>query len=333
MGYALMALNLTESLRFFKDWNASHVLVYFGHRYSAFGGDDGKWPWMVRIAEDKFGSDFIDDDTYLGENDATKEAFYSSTLYKLMAFGEPRDSNEGDQLGLSDLRKQVDSFFQSDEEWVSHMPVDLHGAFKEPYISSSYGTVKIYEIDYTMYYQWLNRTQADWVLQYTGNALDASLDGVIDSTESGFDSYNVVFGGGYEATVHTQSNSTHMYYGIEMDNYTVGDDAFGLRISPVGAPEDSDLRIVNYNGQNFDGHIRYDGTWDEDSTGTNSTEFATGNNVIEFLIPLNGGDPQDVAMTPGMNYQIRLLWWNNVNSGDPSFASTWTTFWAPVQLY
>ena len=333
MGYALMALNLTESLRFLKDWNASHVLVYFGHRYSAFGGDDGKWPWMVRIAEDVFGSDLIDDDTYLGENDATLEAFYSSTLYKLMVYGEPRDTNEADTLGLSDLRKQVDSFYMSDSEWVSHMPVNLHGAFKTPYISSSYGTVKIYEIDYTMYYQWLNRTQADWVLDYTGSELDSVLDGVIDSTERGFDSYDVVFGGGYEAKVYTQSNTTHMYYGIQMDNYTLGDDAFGLRISPVGAPQDSDLRIVNYNGQNYDGHIRYDGTWAEDTTGTNSTEFATGENVIEFLIPLNGGDPQDVGMNPGMNYQIKLLWWNNVNYGEPSFASTWTTFWAPVQLY
>ncbi|MGQ4912037.1 MAG: STT3 domain-containing protein [Candidatus Thorarchaeota archaeon] len=333
MGYALMALNLTESLRMFKSWNTTHVLVYYGHRYSGFGGDDGKWPWMVRIAEDVFGSSVIDDATYLGENDETLEAFYSSTLYKLMVYGEPRNQEEASAMGLSDPRQQVDQFYMSDTDWVSHMPVDLHGAFKEPYISSSYGTVKIYEIDYTMYYQWLNRTHADWVPELATEELGSTLDGVLDGTEQGFTHYNVVFGGGYDATVYTKSNSTHMYYGIQMENYTLGDDALGIQISPIGAPEDSDIRIVNYNGQNFDGHIRYDGTWAEDSTGTNSTEFATGDNVIEFIVPLNSGDPQDVRMLPGMNYQIKLLWWNNVDHGEPSFASDWITFWAPIQLY
>ncbi|MHA2353243.1 MAG: hypothetical protein ACXABX_09000, partial [Candidatus Thorarchaeota archaeon] len=135
------------------------------------------------------------------------------------------------------------------------------------------------------------------------------------------------------AQVYTQSNSTHMYYGIQMDNYTIGDDAFGLQISPLDSPRDSDLRIVNYNGQDFDGHIRYDGTWSEDSAGTNSSEFATGENVIEFLIPLNGGDSQDLPMAPGMNYQIRLHWWNNIDHGEPSFTGNWNILWVPVQLH
>jgi hypothetical protein len=118
-----------------------------------------------------------------------------------------------------------------------------------------------------------------------------------------------------------------------MDNYTVGDDAFGIQISPEDMHLDSDIRIVNYNGMPYDGHIRYDGTWAQDSTGTNSTEFATGDGVIEFLIPLNSEDPQDLGMHPGMNYQIRLLWWDNVKTGEPVFASPWRTFWVPVQLY
>ena len=334
MGYALMALNLTESLRMFKTWNTSHVLVYFGHRYSPFGGDDGKWPWMVRIAEDVFGPDLIDDDTYLGENDVTLEPFYSSTIFKLMVYGEPRNSDEAAALGLTGTpREQVDQFLWQDTQWINHMPVSLRGAFKEPYISSSYGTVKIYELDYTMYYQWLNRTEADWVPDLASADLASSLDGSLDEDELDLANYEVVFGGGYSARVYTESNSTHMYYGIKMDNYTLGEDAFGIRITPKDNPQDSDIRIVNYGGENFDGHVRYDGSWAEDSTGTNSTEFATGEGVIEFLVPLNGGDPQDVAMFPGMNYEIRFLWWNNIVSGDPSYASSWTTFWAPVQLY
>lgn len=333
IGYALMALNLTESLRTFKFWNTTHVLVYFGHRYSPFGGDDGKWPWMVRIAEDILGSGMIDDDTYLGVNDVTKEAFFSSTLFKLMVYGEPRNQQEADAFQLSGPRIQADSILWEDSTWISHMPVSLHGAFKEPYISSSFGTVKIYEIDYTMYYQWLNRTQADWVLDLASDSLVADIDGSLDADELALGSYEVVFGGSYKARVYSESNSTHMYYGVKMDNYTLGEDAFGIQISPEDAPLDSDLRIVNYNGEDFDGYVRYDGSWAEDSTGTDSREFATGENVIEFLIPLNGGDPQDVAMFPGMNYQIRFLWWDNIISGEPSFASTWSIFWAPIRLY
>ena len=334
MGYALMALNLTESLRTFKSWNATHVLVYFGHRYSGFGGDEGKWPWMVRIAEDKLGSDIIDDATYLSSSDATLEGFYQSTLFKLLVYGEPIDSDEANLMSLSDARQTLDQFLWSDTAYTDHMPVSLHGAFKDPpYYSAAYGTVKIYEIDYNMYEQWLNRTRADWLLGLSDGNLEIDLDGELTSSETAFPSYSVSFGGSYEAQVYTQSNSTHMYYGIQMDNYTLGDDAFGLQIAPLDSPADSDLRIVNYRGHDFDGHIRYDGTWSEDSTGTNSSEFATGDNVIEFIIPLDGGDPQDLSMAPGMNYQIRLLWWNNIDRGEPSFTGNWSTLWVPVELY
>jgi len=333
MGYALMSLNITESLKTFKAWNTTHVLVYFGHRYSGFGGDEGKWPWMVRIAEDKFGSAVIDDATYLSANDATLDAFYQSTLFKLLVYGEPRDQEEAGLLGLSEARMSVDQILWSDTEWTARMPVSLYGAFSEPYYSSGYGTVKIYEIDYTMYEQWLNQTTSDWTLGLTDDTMGITLDGDLTGSELSFPSYSVSFGGGYDAQVYTQSNSTHMYYGIQMDNYTLGDDAFGLQLSPLDSPLSSDLRIVNYNGQNFDGHIRYDGTWDEDSTGTSSSEFASGNNVIEFIIPLDGGDSQDLSMSPGMNYQLRLLWWNNIDHGEPSFTGNWNTIWVPVELH
>ncbi|MFX1559994.1 MAG: STT3 domain-containing protein, partial [Promethearchaeota archaeon] len=333
MGYALMALNLTESLRTFKSWNATHVLVYFGHRYSGFGGDEGKWPWMVRIAEDKLGSDMIDDATYLSSTDATLEPFYSSTLFKLMVYGEPASQEEASYMELSDSRIQLDNVLWGDTDYTDHMPVSLYGAFSEPYYSAGYGTVKIYEIDYTMYEQWLNRTNADWIQSLADENLQSSVDGAISEAEEDLQSYTVSFGGGYEARVYTESNSTHMYYGVQMDNYTIGDDAFGIQLSPLGSPLDSDLRIVNYNGHDFDGHIRYDGTWSEDATGTNSSEFATNDNVIEFLIPLNGEDPQDLPMFPGMNYQIRLLWWNNVDHGDPTFRGYWNIFWVPIQLH
>lgn len=347
MGYALMSTSLTESLKTFKHWNATHVLVYWGHKVSQIGGDEGKWPWMVRIAEDKLGSSVIDDKTYLGddpstpnveETEYTLDPFFQSTLYKLLLYGEPHDQNEAEQMQLSQNRKYWDTYqtgyMSGDPRWVQNIPSDLHGAFDLSFISYSFGFVKIYEIDYTMYYQYLNQTRADWAFEKDIGLSDISLDGSLSSAELSFPSYNVVFGGGYEATVYSQANSTHLYFGIDMANYSANDDAFGIQISPLASPSDSDIRLVNYDGHDaYDGHIDFNGDWKEDSTGTNSTEFAKGDGVIEFIIPLNSQDPQDLTMKPGMNYQIRFMWWDNVNKGEPTFAADWVEFWVPIDLY
>jgi dolichyl-diphosphooligosaccharide--protein glycosyltransferase len=337
MGYALMSLNLTESLKTFKLWNTTHVLVYWGHRHPNFGGDEGKWPWMVRIAEDKLGMDVIDDATYLEEDDTTKDAFFESTLYKLMLYDEPHDDTEGQQKGLTDARRYVDGFYYENgatDPWVANIPETLYGAFNLVFTSSEYGTVKIYEIDYTMYEQYLNQTNADWPVSSESLA-DVDLDGDISSQEDNFDSYDVVFGGGYDATVYTRSNGTHIYYGIEMDNYVLGQDAFGFQISPLGNLATRDIRVVDYLGEDYyDGYLRFDGSWAMDSDGSNATEYAAGENVIEFLLPLESGSSlQDVQLIPGNNYQIRFLFWHNIHSGEPTFASEWTTIWIPGDLH
>ncbi len=345
MGYALMALNLTESLRIFHSWNATHVLVYWGHRIAGFGGDDGKWPWMVRIAEDRFGSSLIDDATYLGDNpdtpdvvekEYTQDAFFSSTLYKLMLYNEPRTEQQANDMGLSDKRKAVDvqGYMQeSDRRWVDNIPDTLYGAFNLVYTSAEYGLVKIYEINYTMLEQSFNRTAADWKPN-VGPLDGVSLDGSLSTTETGFEHYDAVFGGNYRATVYCQSNGTHMYFGIRMDDFDAQEDSLGIQLAPIDATDQSDLRIVNYEGNDYyDGHISFTGDWVQDSSGSVSSEVAYGDGVVEFLLPLDSGDPGDLLMKVGMNYQIRLLFWNNVNSGGPTFASSWMTFWVPVELH
>jgi asparagine N-glycosylation enzyme membrane subunit Stt3 len=341
MGYALMSLNFTESLRVFKGWNTTHVLVYWGHRHPGFGGDDGKWPWMVRIAEDRLGSHIIDDETYLGDNpstetietDYTLDAFFSSTLYKLMMFGEPVDQTDAQTLGISNVRQSLDDFYWRDTRWTSHMPIDLHGAFKKAFWSYEFATVKIYEIDYTMYEQSVNKSTADWALE-KDVLTDIELDGNLTSEEKNFGSHDVVFGGGYEAKVYTRANDTHIYYGIEMDNYTFGEDAFGLQVAPMDSTQYPDVRIVNYEGHGaWDGYIDYKKEWTADSIGVNASEFATGENVIEFILPIGSSDSDDLSMLPGMNYQLRFLWWDNVNRGEPTFSSDWATIWVPVNLY
>ncbi|MBD3405803.1 MAG: hypothetical protein GF411_06695 [Candidatus Lokiarchaeota archaeon] len=344
MGYALMALNLTESLKTFSQWNTTHVLVYWGHRLNYFGGDEGKWPWMVRIAEDRLGTSVIDDATYLGddpdtpqeETEAAQEAFYQSTLYKLLTYGEPVSAEQAQSMGLPDGRVSVDTAdgsYLSDPDWTSHIPRSLYGAFKGPYYSSSYGIVKIYEIDYTMYYQYLNKTKADYT-PLRGSLEDVNLDGNLSETEQSYDSFDVVFGGGYDATVYSQSNGTHMYYGIKMDNYTVGDDSIGFQFAPADSKTRTDLRIVDYAGEDYyDGYTDYTGDWNTDSTGSNPEEVAKSDGFIEYLIPLDSDESQDQNMEPGMNYQLRLLFWNNRNSGEPTYASNWGTIWIPVILY
>ncbi len=352
VGYALMALNLTESLRTFRLWNATHVLVYWGHEISSFGGDEGKWPWMVRIAEDYLGSSVIDDATYLGDNptttttietDYTLAGFYSSTLYKLLSYGEPLTETEADELGLPSLRKGIDFYtpsgysypisYAGDTAWTSHMPTDLHGAFKGPYYSSDYGLVKIYEIDYTMYEQYLNRTASQWAPK-VGSLTGVKANGNLSASEKAFQSFDGILGGGYDAKVYVQANSTHMYFGLEMDDYQVGSDAFGIQIAPLGPVTTSDLRIVNYAGHQFyDGHIDYNGDWTFDSSGANATLFGTAENVTELIFPLNSLDSQDLDLKPGMNYQIRLLFWDNVDSGEPTLVTEWQTIWVPVSLY
>ena len=178
------------------------------------------------------------------------------------------------------------SRYFDDSAWVEHIPDSLYGAFKPVFTSYQYGTVKIYEIDYTMYEQYLNQTSADWA-PTVGTLDGVDLDGELSATETGFSHQDVVFGGGYEATVYTRANGTHLYYGIRMANYTVGDDAFAIQISPLGSTSTADIRAVNYEGQQYyDGHLRYDGEWVSDTSSANATLYATGEHVIEFLIPL-----------------------------------------------
>lgn len=342
VGYALMALNLTESLKTFHFWNATHVLVYWGHRYSGIGGDDGKWPWMVRIAEDRLGTAVINDATYLGDNPSTTGAteteytldpFFKSTLYKLMLWGEPKSETEAQVL--SQDRQRLDSYLfkEQDTRWVSNIPTTLHGAFNQAFISFAYGLVKIYEIDYTMLYQYQNRTSADLSVS-KGTLTGVNLNGVLSSAERAFTSQRVIFGGLFDANLYTRTNGTHIYYGIEMQDYQSANDVLGLQIAPMGMTNRPDIRLVNYDGHTYyDGHIGYTGDWAFDSTGANSTEYAYGDKVVEFMLPLDSGDSQDLLMKPGMNYEIRLMFWDNNQSGEPTFASEWSTFWVPVDLY
>ena len=300
---------------------------------------------MVRIAEDYLGRKMMTDATYLGddpstpnvhETDYTLDPFYSSTLFELLSYGEPKTADEGSSMGLSSIRLSVDQVnggYMFDTRWVSHMPVDLHGAFKNLYVSSDYGLVKIYDIDYTMYNQYVNRTHADWAPRI-GDLTSSYIDGSLSSSERSFASFDALLGGGFDAKLYIQANTTYMYFGLNLPGYDLGKDALGIQIAPLGAPERSNLRLVNYEGHQFyDGHVDYNGDWVYNTAGANVTQFGSGANATEFLLPLGSTNSQEVNLQPGMSYQIRVLFWDRVTSGEPTLASEWRTFWVPTPLY
>ncbi len=52
VGMGMMMNDELEAGRIFRKLNADYVLVYYGHLVSGLGGDEGKWPWMVKICND-----------------------------------------------------------------------------------------------------------------------------------------------------------------------------------------------------------------------------------------------------------------------------------------
>jgi len=66
-------------------------LVFFGYLEPAIGGDDGKWPWMVKIAADVFnksGKVVVNESAY-GTIDKPGPLLFKSTIYKLLFYDEP----------------------------------------------------------------------------------------------------------------------------------------------------------------------------------------------------------------------------------------------------
>ncbi|GAI69114.1 unnamed protein product [marine sediment metagenome] len=80
-GMALMQTNEIYSAKVFKKLQADYVLVYFGMLYPGLGGDEGKWPWMVRICNDNYESykDWGMEEDNWGTNSVFVESEYFNT--------------------------------------------------------------------------------------------------------------------------------------------------------------------------------------------------------------------------------------------------------------
>ncbi len=154
---AAFALNETEAVKIYKRYNVTHVLVFFGYCYQGLGGDEFKWPWMVRIAEDHF-PELINESLY-GEITNPTGTLLNSTIYKMLFYGEPDRSSRycGYLIDFIQRNNLADKylFYRSDPYGYLTLIVDpghwtlFEKIFKPAYFSSN-RFVKIYEVNYSI---------------------------------------------------------------------------------------------------------------------------------------------------------------------------------------
>ncbi|MBN2150193.1 MAG: glycosyltransferase family 39 protein [Candidatus Lokiarchaeota archaeon] len=119
VGMGMMMNDELESARIFKKLNAEYVLVYYGHLVSGLGGDEGKWPWMVKICNDysntyksysglnqeQFWYKYNEPGTgqyqvfnyadYINESSGQyEERWFKSQLVRMMFYEEPRQTGQ-----------------------------------------------------------------------------------------------------------------------------------------------------------------------------------------------------------------------------------------------
>ncbi|TXT59488.1 MAG: Oligosaccharyl transferase STT3 subunit, partial [Promethearchaeota archaeon] len=168
-GMGFMQTNELYSAEIFKKLNADYVLVYFGF-WTGLGGDEGKWPWMVRICNDHYEKykemglekDNWAEDSVFKENNYVntsagstvyREDWFQSQLVRLMFYGEPTSTDAASQGSLPyQFAQKVNS--EKDDAgnlWVTHIPRNGLYDFKvfEPVYISKNHLVKLYKVDYT----------------------------------------------------------------------------------------------------------------------------------------------------------------------------------------
>ncbi|TFG09979.1 MAG: hypothetical protein EU535_08610, partial [Promethearchaeota archaeon] len=109
-GMAFMQTNEIYSAKIFRRLKADYVLVYFGYLFNPLGGDEGKWPWMVRIANDHYTrykelgmeednwerSSVFDESKYFNETSGRAEPlWFDSQLVKMMFWDVGTDQFTG----------------------------------------------------------------------------------------------------------------------------------------------------------------------------------------------------------------------------------------------
>ncbi len=179
-GMGMMATDEITSAKIFRHLHADYVLVYFGFLLQGLGGDEGKWPWMLRICNDHteeyknmslpkdfwFGDNnqvntVFDEDEYINSTSGRyRDKWFQSTLVKLMFYGEPTSTTSAKTQTGYMFAKELEGDQQSGKEgrtddygnkWTKHIPENGNYNFKvfRPAYFSSNRLVKIYKVDYS----------------------------------------------------------------------------------------------------------------------------------------------------------------------------------------
>ncbi len=179
-GMGMMQDNERYSAEIFQKLQAEYVVVYFGHLLSYIGGDEGKWPWMLRICNDNtesyqamglekdnwYGSETAPVNTVFDEkefvnstNGAYLDRWFQTTLAKLMFYQEtistaslnsqsPSIMNYAQEIeGTADVDARVDN---DGDLWSTHNTVN--GEYKLKYFTPTYYSanrlIKVFKVDY-----------------------------------------------------------------------------------------------------------------------------------------------------------------------------------------
>ncbi|MFX0164679.1 MAG: STT3 domain-containing protein [Candidatus Hodarchaeota archaeon] len=177
-GMALMQTNEIYSAKAFRRLKADYVLVYFGLMISGLGGDEGKWPWMIRICndnyarykargmeEDNWGEDFVfNESSYQDPNTGRMcPNWFNSQLVKLMFSSAPELGyylpTNRDEVQREDIRWTYVNTINNENNptceggvWKDYIPDNGlydYNIFIPTYISST-GLVKLFKLDYTV---------------------------------------------------------------------------------------------------------------------------------------------------------------------------------------
>jgi dolichyl-diphosphooligosaccharide--protein glycosyltransferase len=168
-GMGMMQTNEIFSAKIFRLLKADYVLVYFGYLFDPLGGDEGKWPWMLRIANDhytKYKRWGLEEDNWARNSVFSEKSYYNETsqkaeplwfqsqLVKMMFWGIDTSQFTGSSpKTFQDYYQQQIWNRKADDgnPWSYYIPTN--GNYSSdvftPAFFSSAGLVKIYKIDYT----------------------------------------------------------------------------------------------------------------------------------------------------------------------------------------